>query len=82
LTTLSANNRVLTSATVLRFVGYCKKTAIETLHDDDLQANPRVRHGLQGIIPDCCYLIAIPQHSNGKKVSMLVMQARNELKGR
>jgi hypothetical protein len=53
------------------------KIAIEMLHDD-----PHVRRGLQGIIPGHCNLVLImTQHSNGKKVSMLVVQARNELKG-
>jgi hypothetical protein len=55
------------------------KTAIEVLHDDDIHANSHVRHGLQGIIPGCCNMVSI--QTNGKKVSMLVAQARNELKG-
>jgi hypothetical protein len=55
------------------------KTAIEMLHDDDIHSNPHVRHGLQGIIPGHCNLVSI--RTNGKKVSMSVAQARNELKG-
>jgi hypothetical protein len=53
------------------------KTAIEMLHDD-IHANPHVRRGLQGIILGHRNLVSI--QTNGKKVSMLVAQARNELK--
>jgi hypothetical protein len=59
------------------------KNAIETLHDNDFQANHHVRCGLQEIIPGCYNSVSImTQHYDGKKVSMLVAQARNELKGK
>jgi hypothetical protein len=37
-----------------------------------------MRHGLQGIIPGHYSLVAITQYSDGKKVNMLAVQARNE----
>jgi hypothetical protein len=55
------------------------KTAIEVLHDDDIHVNPHVRCGLQGIIPGRRNMVSI--RTNGKKVSMSVVQARNEFKG-
>jgi hypothetical protein len=54
-------------------------TAIDVLGSSNLQANPHVMHGLQELILGCRTNVTITD--GGKKVSMLLAQARKQLKG-
>jgi hypothetical protein len=56
-------------------------SAYDILNDVQLQANPHVMHGLQGIIPGCRMNIEM-NDASGRKVSMSIAQARNKFKGR
>ncbi len=55
--------------------------ANDIFNDVQLQANPHVMHGLQGIIPGCRMNIEMTD-AGGRKVSMSIVQARNTFKGR